>query len=234
MLNGKRVIAVIPARGGSKSVPGKNIRPLAGTPLIAWSIIIAKQVQEIDRVIVSTDDDKIADISRQFSAEVYPRPVELATDDALVIDALKDLIRTLKAEQEFPEVLVILEPTCPFRSVEDVRECLNFLSTDDYDCAATFTTAELNPHRAWRINGQTPEVFIPGAIPWLPRQQLPEAYQLNGAVYAIRTAGLIASSQSVLFGRIGAVKMPRERSIDINDPVDFLLAEQFAAERSHA
>jgi len=234
MLNGKRVIAVIPARGGSKSVPGKNIRPLAGTPLIAWSIIIAKQVQEIDRVIVSTDDDKIADISRQFSAEVYPRPVELATDDALVIDALKDLIRTLKAEQEFPEVLVILEPTCPFRSVEDVRECLNFLSTDDYDCAATFTTAELNPHRAWRINGQTPEVFIPGAIPWLPRQQLPEAYQLNGAVYAIRTAGLIASSQSVLFGRIGAVKMPRERSIDINDPVDFLLAEQFAAERAHA
>jgi len=234
MLNGKRVIAVIPARGGSKSVPGKNIRPLAGTPLIAWSIIIAKQVQEIDRVIVSTDDDKIADISRQFSAEVYPRPVELATDDALVIDALKDLIRTLKAEQEFPEVLVILEPTCPFRSVEDVRECLNFLSTDDYDCAATFTTAELNPHRAWRINGHTPEVFIPGAIPWLPRQQLPEAYQLNGAVYAIRTAGLIASSQSVLFGRIGAVKMPRERSIDINDPVDFLLAEQFAAERSHA
>ena len=234
MLNGKRVIAVIPARGGSKSVPGKNIRPLAGTPLIAWSIIIAKQVQEIDRVIVSTDDDKIADISRQFSAEVYPRPVELATDDALVIDALKDLIRTLKAEQEFPEVLVILEPTCPFRSVEDVRECLNFLSTDDYDCAATFTTAELNPHRAWRINGHTPEVFIPGAIPWLPRQQLPEAYQLNGAVYAIRTAGLIASSQSVLFGRIGAVKMPRERSIDINDPVDFLLAEQFAAERAHA
>ena len=234
MLNGKRVIAVIPARGGSKSVPGKNIRPLAGTPLIAWSIIIAKQVQEIDRVIVSTDDDKIADISRQFSAEVYPRPVELATDDALVIDALKDLIRTLKAEQESPEVLVILEPTCPFRSVEDVRECLNFLSTDDYDCAATFTTAELNPHRAWRINGHTPEVFIPGAIPWLPRQQLPEAYQLNGAVYAIRTAGLIASSQSVLFGRIGAVKMPRERSIDINDPVDFLLAEQFAAERSHA
>ncbi|WP_348260848.1 acylneuraminate cytidylyltransferase family protein [Telmatobacter sp. DSM 110680] len=234
MLNGKRVIAVIPARGGSKSVPGKNIRPLAGTPLIAWSIVIAKQVQEIDRVIVSTDDDKIADVSRQFAAEVYPRPVELATDDALVIDALKDLVCTLKAEQESAEVLVILEPTCPFRSVADVRECLSFFSTDEYDCAATFCTAELNPHRAWRINGRRPEVFIPGAIPWLPRQQLPEAYQLNGAVYAVRIAGLMVSSQSILFGRIGAVKMPRERSIDINDPIDFLLAEQFAVERSHA
>ena len=234
MLNGKRVIAVIPARGGSKSVPGKNIRPLAGIPLIAWSIETAKKVKEIDRVIVSTDDGRIADVSHQCSAEVYPRPVELATDEALVIDALKDLIRTLRKEQESAEILVLLEPTCPFRSVEDVEACLRFLSTDDYDCAATFTSAELNPHRAWRINGQTPEVFIPGAIPWLPRQQLPEAYQLNGAVYAVRMAGLIDSSKSILFGRIGAVKMPRERSIDINDSIDFLLAEQFAAEKSHA
>jgi CMP-N-acetylneuraminic acid synthetase len=234
MLNGKRVIAVIPARGGSKSLPKKNIRSLGGKPLIAWSIEVARKVDEIDRVIVSTDDAEISNFSRQFSAEVYPRPAVLASDHALVIDALKDLVKTLSSEQEAAEILVLLEPTCPFRSVEDVRGCLQLLATDEFDSAATFTDAELNPHRAWKITGQTPEVFIPGAIPWVPRQELPEAYQLNGAVYAVRIAGLMTSSQSILFGRIGAVRMPRSRSVDINDAIDFFVAEQFASQGTDA
>lgn len=228
MLNGKRVIAVIPARGGSKSVPGKNIRSLGGKPLLAWSIEVARQVSEIDRIIVSTDDTQIASVGRAHGAEVYARPPHLATDEALVIDVLKDLIRTLQAEQESAEILLLLEPTCPFRAVEDVQGCLQLLATDDYDSAATFTDAELNPHRAWKIEGQKPEVFIPGAIPWLPRQYLPQAYQLNGAVYAVRIPGLAASRQSILFGRMGAVKMPRGRSVDIDDAIDFLVAEQLA------
>ena len=98
MLNGKRVIAVVPARGGSKSVPGKNIRPLGGKPLLAWSIDVARQVSEIDRIIVSTDDAQIASVGRAYGAEVYARPPHLATDEALVIDALKDLLQTLRAE----------------------------------------------------------------------------------------------------------------------------------------
>jgi N-acylneuraminate cytidylyltransferase len=163
---------------------------------------------------------------------VYARPAALATDHALVIDALKDLIRTLRAEQESAEIMLLLEPTCPFRSAEDVRECLRLVASGEFDSAATFTDAQLNPHRAWRIDGQRPEVFIPGAIPWLPRQQLPEAYQLNGAVYAMFMAGLSESDRSVLFGRIGALKMPRDRSIDINDQIDFLVAEQFAKMRA--
>jgi CMP-N,N'-diacetyllegionaminic acid synthase len=229
MLNGKRVIAIIPARGGSKSVPRKNIRLLAGKPLIAWSIEIAKQVEEIDRVIVSTDDAEIADIGRQYTAEVYPRPATLATDQALVIDVLKDLVSTLQAERESAEILLLLEPTCPFRNAEDVRGCLQLLVNGECDSAATFTDAELHPHRAWKINGHTPEVFIPEAIPWLPRQQLPQAYQLNGAVYAVRIAGLFASQRSLLFGRVGSLKMPRLRSIDINDPIDLAVAEHIAS-----
>ena len=100
MLNGKRVIAVVPARGGSKSVPGKNIRPLGGKPLLAWSIDVARQMSEIDRIIVSTDDEQIASVGRAHGAEVYARPAHLATDEALVIDALKDLFRQLRAEGE--------------------------------------------------------------------------------------------------------------------------------------
>jgi N-acylneuraminate cytidylyltransferase len=232
MLNGKRVVAVIPARGGSKSVPGKNIRLLGGKPLLAWSIDGAQQVSEIDRIIVSTDDAQIASVAREYGAEVYPRPPHLATDAALVIDALKDLVCTLQSQRETAEMLLLLEPTCPFRTAEDVRGCLLLLASGDYDSVATFTDAELNPHRAWKIEGQTPEIFVPGANPWIPRQQLPEAYQLNGAVYAVQIPGLAASMQSILFGRIGAVKMPRARSVDIDDATDFLVAEHLVAQKT--
>src|SRR5271165_3073070 len=164
MLNGERVIAVIPARGGSKSVPGKNIRPLGGKPLLAWSIEVARQVSEIDRIIVSTDDAQIASVGKAYGAEVYPRPAHLATDESLVIDALKDLLRTLRCEGETPEWVILLEATCPLRSADDVRACLKLVAQGGYDSAATFKDAELNPHRAWRLVNGVPEVFIPGAI----------------------------------------------------------------------
>jgi CMP-N,N'-diacetyllegionaminic acid synthase len=225
MLNDKRVVAVIPARGGSKTVPGKNIRPLAGRPLIAWSIEVGRQVPEIDRIIVSTDDAQIASVSREHGAEVYARPPHLATDEALVIDALKDLIGTLQAEHEQPEWLILLEPTCPLRTADDVRACLQLLAQGGYDSVATFKEADLNPHRAWRIVEGIPEVFIPGAVPWLPRQKLPKAYQLNGAVYVFRTKLLAAETKSLLLGKSTAVVMPRDRSQDIDDSVDFAIVE---------
>lgn len=225
MLNGKRVIAVIPARGGSKSVPGKNIRPLAGKPLLAWSIEIARQVSEIDRIIVSTDDPKIASVGRTHGAEIYARPPHLATDEALVIDALKDLLQTLQAERETPEWVILLEPTCPLRTADDVRHCLKLVAQGVYDSVATFKDAELNPHRAWRLIDDVPEVFISGAIPWLPRQKLPKAYQLNGAVYVFRANLLAEEARSLLVGRLGAVLMPRERSQDIDDSLDFTIVE---------
>jgi N-acylneuraminate cytidylyltransferase len=225
MLNGKRVIAVIPARGGSKSVTGKNIRPLAGKPLLAWAIEVARQVNEIDRIIVSTDDAAIASVGKAYGAEIYPRPAHLATDESLVIDALRDLLQTLRAEGEIPEWVILLEATCPLRSADDVRGCLRLATQGGYDSVATFKEAELNPHRAWRLVNGVPEVFIPGAIPWLPRQKQPRAYQLNGAVYLFRANLLAEEAQSLLVGKLGAVLMPRERSQDIDDSVDFTIVE---------
>jgi CMP-N,N'-diacetyllegionaminic acid synthase len=225
MLNGKQVIAVIPARGGSKSVPGKNIRSLGGKPLLAWSIEVAKQVSEIDRIIVSTDDAQIASVGRTHGAELYARPPHLATDEALVIDALKDLLQTLQAEGETPEWVILLEPTCPLRTADDVRDCLKLVAQGEYDSVATFKDAELNPHRAWRLVDGVPEVFIAGAIPWLPRQKLPKAYQLSGAVYVFRANLLAREARSLLVGKLGAVLMPRDRSQDIDDSVDFTIVE---------
>jgi CMP-N,N'-diacetyllegionaminic acid synthase len=225
MLNGKKVIAVVPARGGSKSVPGKNIRPLGGKPLLSWSIDVAKLVPEIDRVIVSTDDAEIAAVGRSSGAEIYARPSHLATDEALVIDALKDLLETLHSEGEEPEWVVLLEATCPLRTPADVSACLKLLVEGGYDSVATFKEAELNPHRAWRLVDGVPEVFISGAVPWLPRQKLPKAYQLNGAVYVFRVRLLAEEAKSLLVGRLGAVLMPRDRSLDIDDSVDFMIVE---------
>lgn len=224
-MSSESVIAIIPARGGSKSVPGKNIRSFGGKPLIAWSIELARRMPEIRRVIVSTDDENIARVSRDYGAEVYARPAHLATDSALVIDALKDLIRTLGREGEASDVFVLLEATSPLREERDVRACLDLFATGAFDSIATFKEADLNPHRAWKIVADRPEVFIPGAVPWLPRQQLPPAYQLNGAVYLFRGSLLLQEERSVLFGRTGAVMMPRERSYDINDAYDFVIAE---------
>jgi CMP-N,N'-diacetyllegionaminic acid synthase len=225
MVNGERVIAVIPARGGSKSVPGKNTRDLGGKPLLAWSIEVAQQVTGIDRIIVSTDDAAIGAIALARGAEVYPRPSHLATDEALVIDAIKDLYGTLRKEGEPCEWIVLLEPTCPLRTANDVSECLQLLGQGRYDSVATFKDADLNPHRAWRLVDDVPEVFIPGAVPWLPRQKLPKAYQLNGAVYAFRASLVAQEARAILVGRMGAVLMPRERSQDIDDSVDFQIVE---------
>jgi CMP-N,N'-diacetyllegionaminic acid synthase len=232
MIGGERVIAVIPARGGSKSVPGKNIKPLGGRPLIAWSIEIARKTKLIDRVIVSTDDGRIGAVARETGAEVYERPAPLATDHSLVIDALRDLIRTLRREGETAGIMVLLEPTCPLRSIEDVEKCLELMAAG-YDSVATFKEADLNPHRAWLLQGAEPKVFISDAIPWLPRQMLPKAYLLNGAVFAFKAGLLPRDGNALLFGKCGAVIMPRDRSVDIDDGLDFELVEMLIRRKSN-
>ncbi|GIQ69989.1 hypothetical protein XYCOK13_28130 [Xylanibacillus composti] len=227
MINNKRIVAVIPARGGSKSIPYKNIKELGGKPLIAWSIEMAKACEEIDRVIVSTEDEKIASVARQYGAEVIHRPEHLAQDDSLVMDAIKDLIAKIRVEGETAEYMVLLEPTSPMRSLDDIQQCLYLLadSDTDFDSVATFMDAELNPHRAWKIDDGMAQTFIDGAIPWLPRQKLPRAYQLNGAVYAFVIDRLKSEHISAFFGKSGVVLMPKERSVDIDDEIHFEFAD---------
>lgn len=216
MVNNDRVIAVIPARAGSKSIPDKNIRDLNGKPLISWAISSSKQCKYIDRTIVSTDGDKIANVANEFGAEVYTRPAELAQDNSLVIDCLRELITRLREEGETAKYLVLLEATSPLRTLEDIKKCIELVTT--CDSVATFSEAELNPHRAWKKTEEGNMVpFIEGAIPWKPRQLLPAALQLNGAVYVFEIDKLPSDSIALLFGKIGAVEMPAERSIDIDN-----------------
>lgn len=225
MIEGKRILAVIPARGGSKSIPQKNIAKFNGKPLIAWTIELANTIEEIDKVIVSTDDKEIANVAKEYGADVIKRPKELATDDALVIQAIQHTIDELENQSDVYDYLILLEATCPLRNALDIKDCINLTKNDVYDSIATFKEADLNPTRAWKIENHEPKTFIEGAIPWLPRQKLPSAYQLNGAVYISKVKNIKHSKREILTGNIGAVIMPKQRSIDIDDQVDFLLAE---------
>lgn len=191
MINNKKVVAIIPARGGSKSIPQKNIAILAGKPLIAWTIEKALATPEIDNVIVSTDCNNIANVSRKYGAEINMRPGEFSQDHSLVIDTIRYVLGELQKETKEFEYIVLLEPTAPFRDIEDISSCIKLIDEKKYDSVATYTEASLNPHRAWKIKDGVPEIFIEGAVPWLPRQKLPEAYQLNGAVYVAKVKKLI-------------------------------------------
>ncbi len=233
MINGHRVCAVVPARAGSKGVKNKNLKLLAGKPLLAWSVDVAQKTSLIDRVIVSTDGDEIAEIASRLGAEVYARPPHLASDSALIVDGLRDLSARLRQEGETAKYMVMLEPTSPLRSTEDIEICLETLDRENLDSVTTFCEPELNPWRAWKIIDGVPTPFIDGAVPWRPRQKLPEAWQLNGAVYAYVIDQQPDKGVETVFGKIGAVIMPKERSLDIDDEIDFFIAETMI-ERLHA
>lgn len=224
MIGGLRVIALVPARGGSKSVPRKNLQLLGGRPLLSWPIDSARAAPEVDRIVVSTDDDEIAAAAREFGAEVYRRPAALATDTALVIDAIRQFRSVVRAEGERAELMVLLEATSPLREPGLISRCVRRLVDDGFDSVATFHEAETNPERTWRIESGVPRPFIDGAIPWKPRQQLTPAFELNGAVYAFRLDRLPDEGPSVLFGRIGAEIVSAESVIDIDTRKDFLIA----------
>jgi len=226
-LTRERIIAVIPARGGSKGVPRKNVRKLAGKPSIAWAIELAKAMPEISRVIVSTDDGEIGDAARAAGAEVYDRPAHLATDAAMVIDALRDLHARLRAEGETARCWVLLETTAPLRTTEDVRQCIELLLDRDrgFDCTTTFHEAARNPYRAWRIDdGGVAGKFFPEA-PDVPRQKLPTAYFLNGNAYCFWVDRLGPEARTILNGRVGAVVIPQERGFEIDEPLDFEIVD---------
>jgi CMP-N,N'-diacetyllegionaminic acid synthase len=225
MLCNKRIIALIPARAGSKSISGKNLAPLAGKSLLVRAVDCARAVSSVDRVIVSSDGPDILEAGRVAGAEAWERPAHLSTDAALVIDTIRDVIARLRAEGETAGVMILLEPTCPLRSPEDVRACLRLVAEEGYDSAATVKEAELNPHRAWRLEGNAVVPYMDGAAPWLPRQKLAPAYQLSGGCYAFRMDELPPGSPGLLYGRMGAVVVPRERSVDVDNPVDLILAE---------
>ena len=220
-----KVVALIPARAGSKGIKNKNIYPLNGKPLIEWTISKAKKVDEIDMVLVSTDGDEIASFSKELGVEVLRRSESLSMDQSLVIETVRDVINKLEEKNYTFDFLLLLEPTSPLRNCQDIKNVISELN-NGFDSVATFTHARLNPHRAWKINKGVPSTFIPDANPWLPIQKLPEACELNGAVYGINLSRFREhKGTALLFGKMKAVLMPENRSVDIDNLQDLEIVE---------
>lgn len=223
----ERVLAIIPARGGSKGIPRKNIRLLAGKPLMAYSIETAKRAKSVTDVVVSTEDDEIAEIARNYDADVVMRPAELAQDDSLVIDAVRHLLKE-KKEQGFEyDVIVLLEPTAPFRKVDYVDKAVEFITKEAYDSVATFSEISFPVSRLWRIRHNIAIPFLSGTDPFEPRQKHEPGYVLNGLVYAVKTKTLedYSDVKSWLLGNNYAYVIQPEWAIDIDKESDFKLAE---------
>ena len=150
-------------------------------------IDIAREISEIDRIIVSTDDSEIASVASTYGAEVYDRPARFASDEALVIDALKDLLSRLASEGDATEWVVLLEPTCPLRSADDVRKCLALVAQGHFDSVATFKDADLNPHRAWRLVDGVPGGIYPGCCTLVAPPETPQGLSIErGGLYLSR------------------------------------------------
>lgn len=222
-----RTVAFILARAGSKGLPGKNIKPLAGKPLILWAADCAKASGVIDEVIVSTDGEKIADVARQAGVKVMMRPHELAHDTAMPKDAIRYHLDELEKQGETFDIIVLLQPTSPLREPEDIQACVSAITSGDYDSATTFQKSPSGPYKSWRKTDDGPKPFVEGFDPWQPRQKLEETYALNGAVYASKRDLLVEDkTNSFIPGRAKMVIMPDERSLDIDTALDFALVER--------
>jgi len=222
-------LAIIPARGGSKGVPRKNLRELAGKPLLVHSIEHAQGTSEIDTIVVSTDDPEIAIIAEAAGAEVVRRPSALARDDTPTLPALLDVLQQLGPARR-PSRVVTLQPTSPLRRSDDLSAAIELL-TDDFDAVVGVCVAEHSPYKMFNIHGDELSPLIPGTSPGTPRQQLPAAYRENGAVY-VTWSDVLIDQRSIWGARTRPYLMDAESSVDIDSLFDFTIAEVLLKTRS--
>jgi CMP-N-acetylneuraminic acid synthetase len=223
MLNEKKILAIIPARGGSKRLPGKNIKPLQGKPLIAWTIEAALKSSYIDEIIVSTDDQEIAEVSQLFGANVpFLRPEALSNDMASSNDVVLHAINTL--EQKF-DYVVLLQPTSPLRGWKDIDAAIELCINKNAGGVVSVCECEHSP--LW-INtlpdDKNMSEFISPASKGQRSQDLPVYYRLNGAIYCYETIALIENGGIYYNNEVFASTMSRESSVDIDEALDFKMA----------
>jgi CMP-N-acetylneuraminic acid synthetase len=231
------ILAVIPARGGSKGIPRKNILPFAGYPLIAFSIAAALQAERVRRVIVSTDDEEIAEIARHYGAETpFLRPTELAADHSTDLPVFQHALTWLDENEHYqPEIVLHLHATTPVRPQGCLDEAVRLLqATPDAECVRSMVEAGQNPYKMWHLDRETgrmiPLLTVPGiGEPYnTPRQSLPMVYWQTGHVNAIRPAAILAGSMT---GKVILPIMINPRYlVDIDTPADWEHAEWLVAQ----
>jgi CMP-N-acetylneuraminic acid synthetase len=226
------VLALIPARGGSKSIPRKNIRPFAGHPLLAYSIAAGLAAETVTRVIVSTDDEEIAAVARRYGAETpFLRPPEYSQDQTPDLPVFQHALQWLAVEEGYrPEIVVQLRPTSPFRRVAHIDQAVyRLMERPDADSIRTICVPFQNPYKMWRIEPDgTMQPLIQTSIPEpynMPRQSLPDVYWQTGYVDAA-WADTILAKNSMTGDRILPLIIDPSEWIDIDSPDDWRRAER--------
>ncbi len=220
-----RIFAIITARGGSKGLPRKNIRVLAGKPLIAHSILAALGCPEVARCLVSTEDQEIKEISLRWGAEVIDRPVALADDQATSESVIFHVIKQLEAAGDMPDYLLLLQPTSPLRTSEHLTQCLASFRASNARSAISVTPAEHSPYKCLLVDssGLLVPLFDKSSL-GAPRQTLPAVYRQNGAIYFVSTHDFLHSNSFFVDPLLPFIMNPEE-SIDIDSLFDFEVCE---------
>jgi CMP-N,N'-diacetyllegionaminic acid synthase len=226
-----KTLAVIPARGGSKGVPRKNIALLAGRPLIWYTIEAALQSRCIDRVVVSTEDEEIACAARECGAEIVRRPAELAADDTPTLPVLQHAVGHLEnVESCHVDTVVVLQPTSPLRIVGDVDRAVEKLR--ETGCDSVVSVCELEHPLEWvlTLDGDRVRLISEAWQKATRRQDARKAYRPNGAVYVTRR-DVVMTDNAILGQDTRAIVMPFERSVDVDTELDMRLAELILGDR---
>jgi len=232
VINGQFILAVIPARGGSKDLPNKNLKRLGGLPLVAHTILAAKQAATLDRIILSTDSPEIAKVGKRYGVEVpFLRPAGLATDDAPMTPVLAHAVSWAEKDHGKPvDVVVSLQPTSPLRRPQHIDDGIHLLFKSGAESVVGLCQARHNPYWMWVIrDGEVMRLFSEG---WnfQRRQDLPVVYRVNGAFYA-NQRHVIMEYGRILGKTIRGLIMTEEDSIDIDSSLDFTLAQTLLRSR---
>jgi N-acylneuraminate cytidylyltransferase len=222
MVNDKKVLAVIPARGGSKGVPRKNIRPLAGKSLLAWSVEAARESRYIDRLIISSDDEEIIKVAREAGCEApFVRPAELARDDTPGIEPVIHALQMLPGY----DYVVLLQPTSPFRTADDIDRCVELCARNGAPSCVSVTPPDKSPFWMYTLDAETRMApLLPPPAGFSRRQDLPTVYALNGAVYVAETDWLFENRTFITADTLGCI-MSKAHSIDIDTELDLAFCE---------
>lgn len=228
-----RILGLIPARGGSKGVPRKNIRLLGGKPLLQYTAEAALRSRHISRLILSTDDEQIAEVGRSCGLEVpFMRPAELAEDKTPMLPVIQHAMRWAEGGGDHLDAVCLLQPTNPLRRPEDIDACIELLAASNADAAVTVlpVPSEHNPHWVYFLNGEGLLSLSTGeSMPIARRQDLPPAFHREGSVYVTRRN--VVMEENSLYGKrlVGHV-MESGRSVNIDTPADWYRAERLLAE----
>ncbi len=221
------VLCIIPARGGSKGIPRKNLCKINGISLLERAIKVALQLEKVDKIVVTSDDDEILSIAGKYKIDILKRSIEYSDDKATSVQYINHAIEYYKSQEQEFDVILLLEPTSPFRTTEIIDKCVDKLINTNANTVITVTQLERNPGYIFKVNNYKAERYIKEPKPrYTQRQEFTELKRLNGCVYVFRKENL--RSNTIVLDPVYAIEMDPKYAVNIDEQIDLEFAEFLA------